>query len=308
MKSVLDILEENFGEKVSGEKIAEKLNVSRNAVWKNVNSLKKQGFNIQSEKNGYVLFDDVITKNSVEKFTKRKVTVLDETDSTNNYLKRMEETAKDGEIVIARRQTEGKGRLGRSFSSPAGGIYISIFLRPEGEAEKALNITTSCAVAAATAIEHITGKEAKIKWVNDIFFENKKVCGILTEAGTDVETGTLKYAVVGVGIDVYRQQNLPDEIKDIAGHLFDAPCGVINRLAAEFIDRFFYWYNNGYYINEYRKRSYLDNKTIEFAEKGETKQALVLGVNENCGLIINENGTERILRSGEVRITKYEKE
>ena len=307
MENVLDILEENFGKKVSGEKIAEKLGVSRNAVWKNVNSLKKQGFNIQSEKNGYVLLDDVITKNSVEKFTKRKVTVLDETDSTNNYLKRKAETAEDGEIVIARRQTAGKGRLGRSFSSPAGGIYISIFLRPDGDAEKALNITTSCAVAAATAIERITGRETKIKWVNDIFLDNKKVCGILTEAGTDVETGTLKYAVVGVGIDVYKQE-LPEEIKDIAGHLFESPCGKINRLAAEFIDRFFYWYNNGYYINEYRKRSYLDNKTIEFTEKGETKQALVLGVDENCGLIINENGTERILRSGEVRITKYEKE
>lgn len=307
MENVLDILEENFGKKVSGEKIAEKLGVSRNAVWKNVNSLKK-GFNIQSEKNGYVLLDDVITKNSVEKFTKRKVTVLDETDSTNNYLKRKAETAEDGEIVIARRQTAGKGRLGRSFSSPAGGIYISIFLRPDGDAEKALNITTSCAVAAASAIEYVTGRQTKIKWVNDIFLDNKKVCGILTEAGTDVETGTLKYAVVGVGIDVYRQQNLPDEIKDIAGHLFESPCGKINRLAAEFIDRFFYWYNNEYYINEYRKRSYLDNKTIEFTEKGETKQALVLGVDENCGLIINENGTERILRSGEVRITKYEKE
>ena len=157
MENVLDILEENFGKKVSGEKIAEKLGVSRNAVWKNMNSLKKQGFNIQSEKNGYVLLDDVITKNSVEKFTKRKVTVLDETDSTNNYLKRKAETAQDGEIVIARRQTAGKGRLGRSFSSPAGGIYISIFLRPDGDAEKALNITTSCAVAAATAIERITG-------------------------------------------------------------------------------------------------------------------------------------------------------
>ena len=307
MENVLDILEENFGKKVSGEKIAEKLGVSRNAVWKNVNSLKKQGFNIQSEKNGYVLLDDVITKNSVEKFTKRKVTVLDETDSTNNYLKRKAETAEDGEIVIARRQTAGKGRLGRSFSSPTGGIYTSIFLRPDGDAEKALNITTSCAVAAASAIEYVTGRQTKIKWVNDIFLDNKKVCGILTEAGTDVETGTLKYAVVGVGIDVYKQE-LPEEIKDIAGHLFESPCGEINRLAAEFIDRFFYWYNNGYYINEYRKRSYLDNKTIEFTEKGETKQALVLGVDENCGLIINENGTERILRSGEVRITKYEKE
>lgn len=307
MENVLDILEENFGKKVSGEKIAEKLNVSRNAVWKNVNSLKKQGFNIQSEKNGYVLLDDVITKNSVEKFTKRKVTVLDETDSTNNYLKRKAETAKDGEIVIARRQTAGKGRLGRSFSSPAGGIYISIFLRPEGDAEQALNITTSCAVAAATAIEYITGRETKIKWVNDIFLDNRKVCGILTEAGTDVETGTLKYAVVGVGIDVYKQE-LPEEIKNIAGYLFESPCGEINRLAAEFIDRFFYWCKSEFYINEYRKRSYLDNKTIEFTEKGETKQALVLGVDENCGLIINENGTERVLRSGEVRITKYEKE
>lgn len=307
MKSVLDVLEENFGQRISGEKTAQILNVSRNAVWKNVNALKKQGFNIQSEKNGYLLLDDVLTENSIKKYTDRKVIVLDETDSTNNFLKRKAETAENGEIVIARRQTSGKGRLGRSFSSPAGGIYLSIFLRPEGDAEKALSITTAAAVAAATAIESIGGRQTKIKWVNDIFLDGKKVCGILTEAGTDVETGTLKYAVVGVGIDVYKQKSLPDEIKDIAGHLFDAPCGKINRLAAEFIERFFYWYNNEKYIDEYRKRSYLDGKTIEFTEKGETKQAYVLGIDENCGLVINENGAERTLRSGEVRITGYEK-
>ena len=113
MENVLDILEENFGKKVSGEKIAEKLGVSRNAVWKNVNSLKKQGFNIQSEKNGYVLLDDVITKNSVEKFTKRKVTVLDETDSTNNYLKRKAETGISPEAV---RQVWHRHRMEKSIS------------------------------------------------------------------------------------------------------------------------------------------------------------------------------------------------
>ena len=128
-------------------------------------------------------------------------------DSTNTLVKHLaEQGGREGMVVIAQHQTAGKGRLGRSFYSPKGtGLYLSILLRPKFSAQEALSITTAAAVAVAEAVDQVTGKEggeAKIKWVNDVYYRYRKVCGILTEASIDFETGGLHYAVLGIGVNL----------------------------------------------------------------------------------------------------------
>jgi BirA family biotin operon repressor/biotin-[acetyl-CoA-carboxylase] ligase len=128
--------------------------------------------------------------------------------STNTLLKQKAEAGeKEGKVAIAETQSGGKGRLGRSFFSPMGtGIYMSILLRPQLEMENAVLITTLAAVCVAQAVENVTDKQTGIKWVNDIYYNGKKICGILTEAGCDCENGRLNYAVLGIGIKVYGRQ------------------------------------------------------------------------------------------------------
>ncbi len=309
MKNVLDILSENFNQTVSGEKIAQMLNISRNAVWKQINQLKKQGIRIDTEKNGYKLTEDVLCKSQIEKYTSADVTVFDSLDSTNTYLKNNNKDYADKTVVIARKQTSGRGRMGRTFISPERGIYMSILIKKDIPAEQALSLTTVCGVAVALAIEKIAGKEAKIKWVNDIFVDGKKVCGILTEAGINVETSMIDYAVVGIGVNVYMPKSgIDSSIKDIAGYLLEEMNGNINLLAAEIINNFFRLYQSTDYIEEYRKRSFLDGKNIEYVFEGETRNGKVIGVDEKCGLVVEQDGKTETLRTGEVHIINYDKE
>lgn len=250
-------------------------------------------------------YRDELDGEKIKLYTDRKFTLLEETDSTNAYLKRNEESFKDGDCVIAKRQTSGRGRLGRSFVSPEGGIYMSLLLKPEKGEINGTDITALCAVSTAMAIESVTGEKTKIKWVNDIYLRGKKVCGILTEALT--ENDRIKYIIVGIGIDVYKQKKLPEELKDTVGFLFEKQGDVINKLASLTADNFFKLYKTGEYIEEYRKRSMLDGQRVEYTENGTVKSGTVLGVDEKCGLRIKDGDGERVLRSGEVRITKYER-
>ena len=179
-QQVLKILLENKDKSVSGEILAKKLFCSRNAVWKAIKSLKDDGYKISAVTNkGYRLLEetDCFTAETVKKYLNfdNEITLLEEVDSTNNFLKQKAENgALDGLVAVAKSQTGGKGRLGRSFFSPNSGLYLSILLRPDFSAEKSLFITTAAAVAVLKAIEKFTNKKAGIKWVNDVFIENKK--------------------------------------------------------------------------------------------------------------------------------------
>ena len=134
--------------------------------------------------------------------------IFAEMDSTNRQLKELAESgAPEGTVVIAEAQSNGRGRLGRSFfSSQGSGIYMSILLRPEIELQNAVRLTSMTAVAVAEAIERVCEIPARIKWVNDIFLNKKKVCGILVEAGIDAVEQKLNYAVVGIGINVGKME------------------------------------------------------------------------------------------------------
>lgn len=318
---VLDLLEKNKGRYVSGGKIASFLGLSRNSVWKAVKALQDKGYEINAVTNkGYVLTEsnNLISAQSVRKFiTDENINIeyRETVTSTNTLLKKMAENGeKEGYVLLASEQTSGRGRLGRSFSSQNGtGVYFSILLRPDMKPSDSLLITTCAAVAVAKAIEKNTDKMTSIKWVNDIYMRDRKVCGILTEASFDLECGKLSYAVLGIGINMYFPENsLPEELKDIAGSVFDEkPDGdTVSRIIADVINIFMSEYSvlvGKHFLFDYCSRSYLDGKEINVIKPDGIKEAVALEIDDNFRLHVEyTDGSEEYLSSGEVS-TKVKK-
>ncbi len=236
---------------------------------------------------------------------------LKETDSTNRYVKELAAAgAPAGLVVIANKQSAGRGRLGRSFFSPEEkGIYMSILLRPQIELERSVLITSMAAVAVARAIERLSGISAKIKWVNDIFINNKKVCGILTEAGIDAEKGSLDYAVLGIGVNVGAME-FPEELKEIATSVCNE-CGfeitkeaLIEEILRE-LEALYPALQDGSFLKESKKRSILLGKEVRVVDAladGGFYEAVAVDIDELGHLIIERNGSREALNSGEVSI------
>ena len=317
---VLTFLENNRGEYISGEKIASSVGVSRNAVWKAIRQLQADGHKIHSSTNkGYCLdnANDVLSKQSIEKHLNTNIfdiEVVKSVSSTNTVLRqRAEQGEKEGAVLIAEEQTQGRGRMGREFFSPSNtGIYMSILLRPSISAEKSVMITTCAAVAVAEAIEEVAKKEAKIKWVNDIFCGGRKVCGILTEAALAIESGTLAYAVLGIGINVFPPENsFPSEIKNIADSVFEN-CNMSENprsiLIARVLENFWKYYEdieNRPHFEQYKKRSMVLSQPITVISGKDNYEAVATDLDENFNLKITlPSGEIRSLNSGEVSIRK----
>lgn len=316
--AVLQKLEEKQGEFLSGEALAMSLGVSRNAVWKGVKGLRADGYDIEAVPGqGYALGADadVLTAESVARrldvpFPVR-VEVRREVTSTNDVLKaEAERGAPEGTVLIAETQTGGKGRLGRRFESPVGtGLYLSILLRPRLSAEGSLFITTAAAVAVAEAVEEVADVEAQIKWVNDVYVGGKKVCGILTEASVDFESGGLHWAVLGIGINITEPEGgFPPALREIAAAVFPGkrPAPVRSRLAAAVIRRFFAYYadlGSASFLAEYRRRSFLDGRRVSFALGNERFSGVAAGIDEKARLVVRlDSGETRAFSAGEVSL------
>lgn len=211
---------------VSGQQICERFHVSRTAVWKAVEQLKKEGYEIEAVRNkGYYLIEspDILSETEIESMIKtvwagRKVTYYEQTDSTNIQAKLAGENGgAHGTLFVADRQVAGKGRRGRSWESPKGVcIYMTLLLRPDLPPEKAPMLTLVMALGVAEGIREQTGLDARIKWPNDIVLSGKKICGILTEMSTEIDY--INYVVTGVGINA-NQDGFPEEIKETATSL-----------------------------------------------------------------------------------------
>ncbi len=317
---VLRILEENRGRSISGPKMAKELFVTRSAIWKVVKSLEDDGYNIKAISNkGYCLMDDndIVSAESIRPFLKGDALNFDldvrqRVDSTNTIAKDMaSQGAKEGKVIIASEQSKGRGRMGRTFYSPQEtGIYFSIILRPKLNLEDSLLITSTAAVIVAEAMEKVAPVEAKIKWVNDIFINKKKVCGILTEAAIDLENGCLEYAVLGIGINI-NTNIFPKEISSLAGSLFDKKPNdspIRSLLLAEILNKMAVCMNsfdNKSYIQKYRERSFLIGKDILVIKGKEKTPALAIDIDHKARLVVEyEDKSQETLSSGEVSIRR----
>lgn len=327
--NVLKALEENKGATISGEELANRLNISRAAVWKAIQELRKEGYRIDAITNkGYSLAQDsdMLSVEGILPYVKAssmadRIHVFKSLESTNLTAKKMAlDGAPAGTVVIAEEQTRGRGRMGRSFCSPpAGGIYMSFILKPRFDTAKSVLITTAASVAVCRAIEIITGISCRIKWVNDIYLGEKKICGILTEAVTDFESGHIEYIVLGIGINYSTNPAaFPAELAGIAGSLFEeVPEDGIsrNRLIAEVIDQVLEInekLESKEFIHEYKNRSFVLGKEILVIPTAGLSRdrspadgipAAAEDIDEDGGLVVRyRDGSVQTLNSGEISI------
>jgi len=326
---VLKILEESKGSSVSGEELANHLQVSRAAVWKAIQELRKEGYAIDAITNrGYSLSSgsDVLSVQGILPYLKQseigdKIHVFKELESTNLTAKKM---ALDGAgpetIIIAETQTKGRGRMGRSFYSPNdSGIYISFILKPHFNISRSVLITTAASVAVSKAIEKVCGLYCQIKWVNDVYYNHKKICGILTEAVTDFESGHIESLVLGIGINFSTSKtSFPNEIQDVAGSLYEGniPDNVSrNQLIAEVINQVLdinETLESRSFIPQYKARSFVLGQEIKVFQAGASPAdrdshdvpiAKAIDIDEDGGLVVQyQDGSVATLNSGEISI------
>lgn len=237
-----------------------------------------------------------------------RITEFDTIDSTNTYLKALAESGEDeGRIIIAKAQTAGRGRMGRTFHSPdSTGLYMSILLKPACSPEASSLLTPLAAVAAAEAIEELSGKSAGIKWVNDIFMNGRKVCGILTEAS--FSENKIRYAVIGAGFNIAPPRGgFPDEISGIAGAIFDTVPeeDFREKLALSFAQKLFSYYarlEERDFLEGYINRSVVLRKKVTVM-KEPPFAATVKEIDRDCRLILEKDDGEIIrLGTGEISI------
>lgn len=316
-EKILNLLNEKETEFISGQYLAELFSVSRNAVWKAVNSLRQDGYNIYAVQNkgytldGYSIFTGEVIKSYLQ--SPVKIEYIPNVTSTNDIIM---EYGKQGieefTTVVADSQSSGRGRKGRIFYSPDNaGTYFSILLRPNINFSESLYITTAAAAAVTEAMKQLYNMDTEIKWVNDVYYNGRKICGILTEAHIDMESGTVDYAALGIGINVFEPENsYHKDIKNIAGaafcrSMFDNK--IRCEITAKVIDIFYEYYKNLSditFLNTYKSRSFLTGKNVTIEKNGIVQKAFVKGIDDKCRLsVMLENGIEENLNSGEVNLS-----
>lgn len=319
-ENILKLLEINKGKILSGNDIAQSLNISRTAVWKSINNLKEEGYEISSvNKKGYCLEskNDILSSQSIKPYINntnlyKDIKVYKTIGSTNTEAKALaNDSAFNGTVIISEQQTQGKGRLGRQFYSPiASGIYMSVIFRLENPLEQSILITSSAAVAVCRAIKKVCNLDCQIKWVNDIYIDSKKVCGILTEASVNFESRQLDYIVVGIGINV-TTDSFPKELSDIATSLQEKLNGNIiqrSELIGEILNELEIVLNDlddKNFMKEYKSRSFILGSEINVISPNSTQKATAIDFNEYGHLIVRlEDGKLKTLSSGEISVRK----
>ena len=340
-QKVFQILTENKGSYISGEKLAATCNVSRAAIWKAVKAIRDEGFVVEgTNNNGYTLSceqsADILSQQVLEytigqtfpEFANSHIECFESIDSTNTYAKKLaaQDASKYHEAIIAAEsQTAGRGRIGRTFESPAGtGIYLSLIITPKGGITQPAVITASAAVAVCRAIKKLYGVQPAIKWINDIYVQNdgvlKKTVGILTEGITNFETGQIESAVIGIGVNISPSDKIKKSAaKDIAGFITRAPriddtqetdnspsrARFISEIAGQVFKIFDEPLQN--VIAEYKSMMFLTGKTLTvYPLIGDDKTAYTakaIDIDENAGLVVETaDGSRKTLNSGEVTL------
>ncbi len=324
-EAVLLYLQEHTGEPISGEIMALALNKSRTSIWKAIQSLKKEGYSIESSTNkGYTLSEnnDVLSEQQIIQELIQQhhpidwnIQTMESTTSTNDLAKiYANQNSTTPAIFISEEQTAGRGRLGRTFISPAkSGLYISLCLFPTVALEDLSLITCATAVACIETIEQLTGKSLDIKWVNDLFYQDKKVGGILTEVISDFESQQVQALIVGIGINLIDSpQSFPEELHSIVGSVFSSKEEYNessfnrNHFIAQFLEKWTFYYQNlskRDFIESYKEHSNVIGKSIKVIEGTHVYDAMAKDIDENGHLIIEkENNTLHSLSYGEVSI------
>lgn len=307
---VLHTLISKSNDYISGEELAQCLCISRAAVWKAIKALQAQGYIIDAVTNrGYRLNseNDILNAHLVEMKLNDSIEVVyyPTIDSTNTQAKRLVNEGKTNKmLIICDEQTAGRGRQGKKFySPPLTGIYMSYVTHPMVQMENAVTATTAAAVAVCRAIEKLTDKKPKIKWVNDVYLDGKKICGILTEAITNFESATVESVIIGIGMNI-KTIDFPADIENASClnaniKRADLIAAITNELSTICGGK----YED--FIEYYKARSMIIGEKINFIKNGRVTPATAIGVDSTGGLIVRlESGEQTTLRSGEISIRK----
>ena len=230
------------------------------------------------------------------------VCVLDQIDSTNTEAKRRAMEGEERALILAHSQSAGRGRMGRSFYSPEGsGVYFSILMPLEKRLENGVFLTTAVSVAVMRAIRTLTGKQVGIKWVNDLFWQGKKVCGILCES---MSMGDKRSVVIGIGINL-KSAEFPGELSAIAGSLCADEVSSV-EMAGEICRELFGFLEDPTapdWLQDYRKHSVVLGKAVQWIEQGVSHQGFAESIREDGALCVrDEKGSLSILRTGEISL------
>ncbi|MFM9294261.1 bifunctional biotin--[acetyl-CoA-carboxylase] ligase/biotin operon repressor BirA [Streptococcus sp. ST14] len=294
---------------VSGEKIGQELNLSRTSIWKAIQRLQQEGLMIDSIKNrGYKLIQgDLILPDIIQEKTNLNILYKPETKSTQTDAKEGIEAGNKGNtLYLSTCQTAGRGRFQRPYYSPSqGGIYMSLHIQPNLPYEKLPSYTLLVAAAVYKAIKNLTMIEVDIKWVNDIYFKNKKIAGILTEAMTSVETDLVTDVIIGLGIN-FSIADFPDNLKEKAGSLFTAPAPISRNDLISEIWNCFYNTDSDELLYIYKERSIVLGKEVTFQLDEKLKKGLAKEISESGQLQVELEDKQTIwLNSGEISLTNW---
>ena len=306
-QALLQALSAAEGSYISGQQLAQRLGVSRAAVHKAAAALSAQGYTLEAvSRRGYRLVGgDPFCVEAAGDYP-APIHLYDRLESSNQTAKRLALSgASHGTLVLTNQQSAGRGRMGRKFESPAGqGIYLSLLLRADIPAADAQTVTVSAAVAVCRAVKALCGLELSIKWVNDLYYHGKKVCGILTEAGTDLESGQLEWLVVGIGLNLTSTAaDWPPELARKAGSLYPGGPAPVSRaaLAGAIARELLALCPDFACLDEYRARCFVPGHWVTVCAAHETYAARALSIDDEGRLVIQrENGRQEALRCGEV--------
>lgn len=311
---VLESLETNKPNFVSGESLAKSLGLSRSAVWKAIRSLEKEGYKIDSStRKGYRLLDinDLLSEEGIRvhlKSKSNKIFVFNAIESTNLEAKKLGiEGHKNGTLIVADEQVKGRGRFGRTFVSPKGkGIYLSMILRPDNMDIQEVSFSTILTVVGVVrALKKFTDQDIQIKWVNDLYIDNKKVSGILTELVSDAESGNVDFIVTGIGININaKPEDFPRDLRRIASsvQVNDATRNEIIAEIANQVLNVFKKFDKAKIIEEYKKNQLLIGKNISYEKDGEVKIGVAKDIDKDGSLVVEVGKKTEKLNSGEVSI------
>ena len=300
---------------ISGENLAQKIGVSRTAIWKAIRELEKQGYHIEHQKTGYrLLASDVIETAALSNpyLPNSAIYYSESVDSTMHQAKQAAISKQtDFALFVAEEQTQGHGRFGRSFFSPKGQIYMSLLLSPNQHFQELPQYTVLSAVAVSQAIEQLTGLNTQIKWVNDIYIEGKKVCGILTEAMSDFETQRISHVIIGIGLNFcIDPSQIPVELQPKICALYEKEPDITRNELIQLI-----WQNffdliatlpSQEYLKIYREKSYVLGKIVHFSQNGQNYSGKACAITDQGELVVNCNGQEKVLSSGEISLSQIE--
>ena len=306
---------------VSGEELSKQLCISITAIWKHINALQEEGYNIESiNERCYrlislpkdLLYPQNIYYNLRTNIIGKNIIHLESVDSTNDYLRKIGNDVEDGTVVISEEQTRGKGRLDRNWKSECGqGILMSIILKPDIMPYKSLFITIIAGAAIIKALNNLK-VPAKIKWPNDIIINNKKVSGILTELYAEIEK--VNYVVVGIGINV-KNLDFDKELEEKATSLYKenyflSRVEIVSQVLYEFeklYNNYIRYNNKEETLKICRQYSAIINKDV-YIIKGNYKELVrCIDINDKGNLIvIDNNNNEREIFSDEISIRGVE--